>query len=209
VHSLVTQACTQDLVNDYVIAACAKKATAHVRSLSGAVVQVIITRDTTLVLNAERANEPLVKSFVEELQRRLSLYAAARYGAAAAAHDNGSGRGDGANGMRSSMLDGIAEMTLAERTAVAASLSGAAIVDAASGVPTNGSVGGLGGAVDVSAGADGGAAEGGEFAEADRERERLQAEQQVEEAAMMASSAREAQEKQIPYELQARRCCRC
>ena len=35
-----------------------------------------MTRDTTLVLNAERANEPFVKSFVEELQRRLSVYAA-------------------------------------------------------------------------------------------------------------------------------------
>lgn len=34
--------------------------------------QVVVTRDTTLVLNAERANEPFVKSFVEELQRKLS-----------------------------------------------------------------------------------------------------------------------------------------
>jgi hypothetical protein len=33
---------------------------------------VIVTTDTTLVLNAERAHEPLVQTFVQDLQRRLT-----------------------------------------------------------------------------------------------------------------------------------------
>jgi hypothetical protein len=53
-------------------ACCSFQGTRQVRHLRVHRVQVVVTRDTTLVLNAERANEPFVKSFVEELQRKLS-----------------------------------------------------------------------------------------------------------------------------------------
>lgn len=48
--------------------------TSHTSSRLSLFLQVIVTRDTTLVLNAERAHQPYIKSFIEDLQRRLSIY---------------------------------------------------------------------------------------------------------------------------------------
>lgn len=71
----------------------------------GPIVQVIVTCDTALVVNAERAHEPQVQTFIEDLQHRLALAGGAlsadpsgdgatsadsppRSGAAAHVHDN-------------------------------------------------------------------------------------------------------------------------
>ena len=123
----------------------------------------MITRDTTLVLNAERANEPLVKSFVEELQRRLSHYAATQ-----------TAQGAPLQHITENYIAGSAFIADAEKSAV----------DGANGVNgNNGTIGSNDASVKV-------------------ETEKARDARQAEEAAAMASCAREAAANEVPYELQ-------
>ena len=147
--------------------------------------QVIITRNSTLVFNAERANEPLVKSFVAELQRRLASPDASD------THD-----------IDSAAANAPLDTEAAERANGAA--NGAT---AAGSIPEHGyayapltsaAERGNGSAVDLTATAADAVAAAAAAAS--------QEAQQLESAAAMAGSAQEQQAREIPYELQARRC---